>query len=55
MNCVENFYIKFYQHQEVFIDEQNTYEMNSFLLYLKICKPRILLRNNYTSSTASAP
>lgn len=36
MNCVENLYIKFYQLQEVFIDEQNTYNMNSFLLYLKI-------------------
>jgi len=54
MNCVENFDI-FYQHQEVFIDEQNTYDMNSFLLYLKICKPSMLVRINYTSSTASAP
>jgi len=54
MNCVENFHIKFYQHQEVFIDEQNTYDMNSFLPHLKICKPSILVHSNYTSSTASA-
>ena len=55
MNCLENFYIKFYQHQEVFIDEQNTYDMNFFLQYLKICKASRLAHSNYTSSTASAP
>jgi hypothetical protein len=28
MNCLENLYVSLYQHQNILINEQNTYETN---------------------------